>query len=65
MQDKVLQMAYSPLVQDQFKKVYISTKKKSKKKNHTQMIFTPLLEKVCLLHDYVINYNENENYNKK
>ena len=24
------------------------------------MIFTPLLEKVCLLHDYVINYNENE-----
>ena len=29
------------------------------------MIFTPLLEKVCLLHDYVINYNENENYNKK
>ena len=30
MQDKVLQMAYSPLVQDQFKKVYLKKKKKKK-----------------------------------
>ena len=31
MQDKVLQMAYSPLVQDQLKKVYASKKKRKKK----------------------------------
>ena len=34
MQDKVLQMAYSPLVQDQLKKVYASKKKKRKKKEY-------------------------------
>ena len=47
MQDKVLQMAYSPLVQDQFKKVYISKKKKkSKKKPYTNDIYSTFRKSV-------------------
>ena len=56
MQDKVLQMAYSPLVQDQLKKVYASKKKKKKKRvsgrtqRHKFTKYKKCLGKMMLIH---------------